>query len=494
MKEDYIKLIFGLKLKQIRTEKGISLFGLSKLTGLSKSYLSEVEKGKKYPKPDKIAILSEKLEVTYDHMVSLKLEKNLAPVGRILRGRILKEIPLDHFGIKESTLIDIISNAPAKVNAFINTIIKIAQDYSFTRESFYLASVRSHQEANNNFFEDLEAQALKFAKAYHIDIEKPIQSKELEDVLIEEFGYTINKTELSQQEHLDDIRSIYIAKTKTLLVSNAIDDAQLTFIYAKEIAYNFLKIKDRLYTFPWIKFDTFDQVLNNFNASYFAGALLVSRTSLTENLKVFFESDAIDLHAFSNLIDSYNASVETFYQRLTNIFPKDFNLQNLFFMRLSHQKGSYDYSIEKELNLIHSQQKKLDEEASELYRRRWSTVLSLRSQNTKSLQRSKIRMSIVNHPKSQKRYLIFSSTILRETKKGFYRSICLGFLIDSHLERKLKFLNSFPDEVYEFNAQDLSKYQILDSQNRIEKPIVLEKQSRNKMTEDYVNALMADYS
>ena len=62
MEEDYIKLIFGLKLKQIRTEKSLSLFGLSKLSGLSKSYLNEIENGKKYPKPDKIAILSEKLE------------------------------------------------------------------------------------------------------------------------------------------------------------------------------------------------------------------------------------------------------------------------------------------------------------------------------------------------------------------------------------------------------------------------------------------------
>ncbi|HAI38788.1 MAG TPA: DNA-binding protein, partial [Maribacter sp.] len=49
--QEYIKLIFGLKLKQIRTEKDLSLFGLSKICGLSKSYLNEIEKGKKYPKP-----------------------------------------------------------------------------------------------------------------------------------------------------------------------------------------------------------------------------------------------------------------------------------------------------------------------------------------------------------------------------------------------------------------------------------------------------------
>ena len=91
-----------------------SVFGLSKLSGLSKSYLNEIEKGKKYPKPDKIAILSEKLDVPYDQFVSLKLDKNLAPIGDILKSKILKEIPLDLFGIKESNLIEIIANAPAK--------------------------------------------------------------------------------------------------------------------------------------------------------------------------------------------------------------------------------------------------------------------------------------------------------------------------------------------------------------------------------------------
>ena len=263
MEEDYIKLIFGLKLKQIRTDKNLSLFGLSKLSGLSKSYLNEIENGKKYPKPDKIAILSEKLDVPYDQMVSLKLDKNLAPIGDILQSKILKEIPLEVFGIKESNLIDIVANAPAKVNAFISTIIKIAQYYNFSRESFYLASVRSFQEANKNYFEDLEQSVLKFAKAYQIDLNQKITSKDLEDILTEEFGYNIKNDELGKYEILGNLRSVFVPQTKTLLLTNEIDEAQRTFIYAKELANNFLEINERLYTFPWIKFDTFDQVLNN---------------------------------------------------------------------------------------------------------------------------------------------------------------------------------------------------------------------------------------
>ena len=41
VEKEYIKLIFGLKLKQARTNKNLSLFGLAKITDLSKSYLNE---------------------------------------------------------------------------------------------------------------------------------------------------------------------------------------------------------------------------------------------------------------------------------------------------------------------------------------------------------------------------------------------------------------------------------------------------------------------
>jgi hypothetical protein len=67
-------------------------------------------------------------------MVSLKLDNNRAD-WRNLKSGILKEIP-GYFGIRKTILIDIIANAPAKVNAFISTIIEIAQHYNLT-ESFF---------------------------------------------------------------------------------------------------------------------------------------------------------------------------------------------------------------------------------------------------------------------------------------------------------------------------------------------------------------------
>ena len=144
--------------------------------------------------------------------------------------------------------------------------------------------------------------------------------------------------ELAKHDNLDGLRNIFIPKKKILLIDKEISEAQKTFIYAKEIAYQFLEIKDSLYTFPWIKFENFDQVLNNFIASYFAGALIIPRKNLTEKLTNFFEQEEWKPLKLHQIINHFNCSQETFYQRLTNILPKYFNIKNLFFLRFTHKE------------------------------------------------------------------------------------------------------------------------------------------------------------
>ena len=491
LENEYIRLIFGLKLKQIRTERNLSLYGLSKITGLSKSYLNEIEKGKKYPKTDKIILLAKALEISYDQLVSLKLDKNLAPVGRIFQSKILKEIPLEHFGIKENTLIDIIANAPAKVNAFITTLIEIAQHYNFTRESFYLASLRSHQEANNNYFHELEHQIESFSKAFHIDLLHRVETSELKKILKEEYGYKIKKIEFEKHSNEKGLRSIYIKKTKTLLLSKKLVEQQIAFIYAKELAYNFLEYKERLYTFSWIKFDNFDQVINNFYASYFAGSLLISKQKVKEKLKNIFEQTEVNYDELKNLIQFFNASPQTFYHRLTNILPKEFNIQNLFFLRVSHKVNSKNYHIEKELNLI-SNPSLTHNDSDEYYNRRCVcvNVLKMYIDQKKS---NLIDVQILKSPQNNNNYLIFSTITKSKSIENVYRIISLGILINKNTSKKIKFLNN--PSLAKQQTKDLSEdYQIFDSQNRIAKPVALEQKEQNKATQSAVEMIIDKYS
>ncbi|MDG5492082.1 helix-turn-helix domain-containing protein [Psychroserpens sp. SPM9] len=491
MEEDYIKLIFGLKLKQIRTDKNLSLFGLSKLSGLSKSYLNEIENGKKYPKPDKIAILSEKLDVPYDQMVSLKLDKNLAPIGDLLQSKILKEIPLELFGIKESNLIDIVANAPAKVNAFISTIIEIAQNYNFSRESFFLASVRSFQEANQNYFEDLEQSVLKFSKAYQVDLDQTITSNDLEDILVEEYGYTIENNELSNYEALGNLRSVFVPKTKTLLLTNEIDDPQRTFIYAKELAYNFLDINERLYTFPWIKFDSFDQVLNNFYASYFAGALIIPNAKIKAQLHKIFEKETFDTSLFLEAIDAFNASPESFYQRLTNILPKAFNIQNLFFLRFTHKAKSDKFYLKKELHLSHHHSPHANE-TNEHYCRRWVSLKMLKD-ISKNKKEHVFDMQISDYENDGSKYLVLSSATKDPFKERHYRSISIGLLINKQLQRKLNFLDD-PKIKHQKVGVTCERCAIKDCKVRQAPAVILDKAAKNKKIESIVEELTTKFT
>ena len=491
MEEEYIRLIFGLKLKQIRTDKNLSLFGLSKLSGLSKSYLNEIEKGKKYPKTDKIVILSEKLDVPYDHLVSLKLDKNLAPIGEILQSKILKEIPLELFGIKENNLIDIVANAPAKVNAFISTIIKISQNYNLTRESFFLASLRSYQEAHNNYFEDLENEVEKFAKSYQIDLNKPIKSKDLEDILTEEFGYTINNKELSKHENLTEIRNIFIPKNKTLLIYNNITEAQKTFIYAKELAYNFLKIEDRLFTFPWIKFKSFDQVLNNFIASYFAGALIIPKKNLVEKIKVLFAEEKWKPTLLHKLIKSYNCSDETFYQRLTNILPKYFNIKNLFFLRFTHKEGAKEFRLSKEMHIT-QQQAPYANKNQEHYCRRWVSIKTIKDFEKSIKEKSATEIQISDYENSTNQYLVLSSANKDPFKENINRSISVGMLLSSHLKKKINFLkeDTFITKTVGVTCETCS---VKSCEERIVNPWRLEKKERNKKVSKTIEDIINSY-
>ena len=140
----------------LRQKKKLSPAELANSCGLSISYLNEIEKGKKHPKADKIIAIAETLGVKYDELVSLKLSKKLEPISDLLQSQVFQEFPLEMFGLEPGKLIELIANAPVKMNAFIGTIIEIARNYEMRKESFYFAALRSYQELHDNYFEDLE--------------------------------------------------------------------------------------------------------------------------------------------------------------------------------------------------------------------------------------------------------------------------------------------------------------------------------------------------
>jgi uncharacterized protein YkuJ len=78
-------------------------------------------------------------------------------------------------------------------------------------------------------------------------MEVQISIEELTAILIEEYGYTIEELVFSEQDQLGDLRSFCSKKAKHYYFQD-IDEPQ-NYILAKEIAYNYLQITERLYTF-----------------------------------------------------------------------------------------------------------------------------------------------------------------------------------------------------------------------------------------------------
>ena len=71
MSVDLVQVIFGMKVRQARSEAGLTLSEFAVQCELSPSYVTEIEKGRKYPRADKIMKMAEVLGKEYDDLVSL---------------------------------------------------------------------------------------------------------------------------------------------------------------------------------------------------------------------------------------------------------------------------------------------------------------------------------------------------------------------------------------------------------------------------------------
>lgn len=443
--EANVRLIFGLKLRQLRLNKGLRLAELSERSGISASYLNEIEKGKKFPKAEKIAALAEALGVSYDWLISLQMEKHLAPVSKLLQSRILQEFPLEVFGINKTQLLEMLSDAPVKINAFLTTLIEISRNYGLRIEHFYFSALRSYLEMQENYFEDIERAVEEFVRMHNIDRSQPIALSKLADILRETYQYHIDEDGLSAQPELQDLRSVLLpGKTHRLLLNRNLSEKQKMFILAREAGFRFMNITERSLTTSWVQFDSFEQVLNTYKGSYFSCALLLNKEIIVSRLQSFFSNRKFDGDFLLDLIDEFAVSPETFTQRLTSLLPRMFGIRELFFLRFSNETDSNDYELTKEMHLsgLHNPHTSMQQEH---YCRRWVSITILealtRQLKSDNYQRPLCRAQRSRYIGTNSEYLIIS--FAKPSLKGspVNNSVSLGLVINDQLKRKVRFWN-----------------------------------------------------
>ena len=472
---DIIRFIFGFKIKYLRQKNNLSYHQLSDITGMSPSYLHEIEKGKKYPKADKIMSLATALKVDYDYLVSLNASKKLQPIIDLVSSDLLKVFPLEMFGINTAKMLELFANAPDKVNAFISTITKIIRNHQLSQEEFHLTALRSYQDLHNNYFEDLEETVRSFKQKYQLTRQPPFKTQQLENLLREEFGIEISRDVLPSNQALQSIRSIYVKEEKRLHLNRFLTSAQESFLIGRELAFQFMEMKDRPKETRITKIDSFDKLLNNFKASYFSVALLMDEEELVLDIQSIAEMREWD-HGkkLLDLLKKYNVTPEMLAQRMTNIFPKHFGIKDLFFLRLTTNESLDTYTITKELHLsqLHSP---YANSLNEHYCRRWISIKilkRLRTQKSKGVQ-TLADAQISNYWNTKNEYLCISMAKPQrlESKEGV--SITLGLLLTAKVRRLFKFLDDTELKVKDVNTT-CERCAMPDCGSRIAPPIIIE--------------------
>jgi transcriptional regulator with XRE-family HTH domain len=479
--ESHLKLIMGLKLRQLRTEKGMSLAELANATKISMSYLNEIEKGKKLPKGDKIAILANALEVSYDWLVSMKMNKKLAPVAEILQSRIMKELLLDVFGIDKAQLLDLLSRVPVKLNAFLNTLIEVSRNYGMRVENFYFSALRSFQEMHENYFEEIETAVDKFVQENNIDVTRAIDCDQLRKILETNYNFLVEEDGLSNQPELRELRSVLLpGKRPRLLLNKNLNRIQKAFIMGREIGFQFLNISERPNTTSWVEFDSFEQVLNNFKASYFSCALLLNRDQLVNRLKQLFSNPTFNASEIIQLMDEFRVSPEILTHRLTNLLPRFFGIQELFFLRFSHRNGSEEFELTKEMHLagLHNPHANMMQEH---YCRRWISINILRNLSVQ------LKKGIYSKPLcmaqrsryfgNEKEYLILSFAKPSMDGVSINHSISIGLLLTNQLKKKVMFWND-PAIPIRMVGETCQRCPATDCAERVADPEILQQAQR----------------
>ena len=271
-----LRFILGLKLRSKRQEAGLSLKQLAARSGLSISYLSEIETGRKYPKPDKLLRLAEALDLAFDDLVSLRVSDELVPLKQALSSSLLQEFPFGLFGIEPEGLFALLADDPGKVGALIRAFLEVGRAYDVQVEQFLLAALRSYQQLHSNYFDDLEVEAASFRRTLDWAESGPLTPSVLAKTLRERWGYEVEQKTLAEHARLGDLRSVLVdGKSPRLLLNGGLLPRQKAFVLAREIGYRHLGLGARAVTSSWLEADSFEQLLNNFKASYFAGALLI---------------------------------------------------------------------------------------------------------------------------------------------------------------------------------------------------------------------------
>lgn len=485
-----IRLIFGLKIKALRQEKGLSYQQLAEKTGIALSYIHDIETGKKFPKADKILSLARVLEVDYDYMVSLRASKKLQPIIDLINSDFINAIPWEHFGLTPASILDLFSTAPDKVTAFISTLLIIARRYQLSKENFYNSALRSYQNLKDNYFSEIEDAVRKFREENKLNEQSDLNVAALETFL-QKKGIQVNRKKMASFEALQKLQSYYAENTRTLFLNKGLNASHEKFLLGRELAFQYLDMSPRPYETSSQNSDSFEKLLNNFKASYFAIALLMPEDSFVENVKQILMQTKWNGDLWLKLCDRYEVTPEMMLQRLANVLPRHFGIDHLFFLRIAGEPEKNKYEITKELHLsqLHNP---YANSLHEHYCRRWVSINSMKDiaglAAKKKYKHPIVEAQISQYWQTHNRYLCISiaKPVSKDSKDMV--SVTIGLLIDQKLSQTMPFVND-PNIAVRTVHTTCERCGIYDCKERAVAPTEIIKEEKKKKVSIALNQM-----
>jgi len=364
------------------------------------------------------------------------------------------------------------AQTPDKINAFISTVFKIARNYQVDERRFYKEALRSYQDMHDNHFPALEESVTQFKNEF--SIKGPFKPEFLEEQLLEIYGIKVDRKKMSKQKPLANMRSYFNKEKKILYLQKKLSNSQENFLIAREIGFQYLELKERPFETTIAEIDSFEKLLNNYQASHFASALLIDREMVISDISTMCRENEWKPSLLRNLIRKYNVTSETFMQRVTNILPHDFGLDDLFFIRLTGIPKEQQYRMTKDLHLsqLHSP---YNNELDEHYCHRWLSITLLHDFQNQKEEDILVDAQISRYWNTDKEYLCLTVAKPRFNQPKKLVSITIGLLITPTLKGIVHFLKDPKLKNREVHTT-CERCAIMDCKERVAPPRIIHNQ------------------
>jgi transcriptional regulator with XRE-family HTH domain/predicted transcriptional regulator len=448
--------LLGVKLKALRSEQGLPLREVAGRAGVSVSYLSEIEKGRKYPKPEKLLDLAAALGVSYDDLVSLQVDAPLAGLKAVVESPFMRAFPFELFGIDPENVLALLSSVPEGGAALVRALFEVGRSHDVQTAPFLFAALRAYQQLHRNHFPELERAAADFRARHGWSKRDRIEPDELAAVLRKGHGLRLDFERIGETPELERLRSVLVPPMRgargtapTLLVNGRLLPGQQAFVLAREIGFRELGIPERPLTSSYVNPSSFGEVLGQFQASYFAGAVLMGAGRIVADLRSLFGEKTWDGGAFADLFTRYGATPEMGFYRLTELVPHHFGIGELYFLRLKNKPGSGHYALTKSLNLS-SAPVPAGTTADEHYCRRWASVRALKAlarrqaagkgHSAPLVEARRVRF-VGDEAGDGREVFTVAAARPQSLRRGTNAAVSLGFVMDAQFKRTVRFWN-----------------------------------------------------